>query len=103
MKTLSSHGRTIGVALLLAIGAATASAPVAYAGPQGDIIIRQISPAEIQNLQSRQQRLNYQQRQQINREQDRTIQRPPRLEVPVTKPRCQPQVFGNSTIVRTCQ
>jgi hypothetical protein len=98
MKNPLSHG--IGTALSLAIAAATASAFVAHAGPQGDPVIRQISPGELHNLESRQRRLVYQQRQQIYREQDsQIVVRPQRLEVPVMRPRCPLQTSGTP---RTC-
>jgi hypothetical protein len=92
-----SH-RKLGFLLAAAL---LAGVSVAHAGPQNDIIVRPISPAELQTLQSRQQRQNFQQRQQINRELDSlaTGQRPPRIEVPVMKPRCPLQTSGTA---RTC-
>jgi hypothetical protein len=95
-------------ALTLAIAVAIASVPLAHAASQGGPIIRQTSPGalqilrpgELQNLQSRQQRQNFQLRQQLNREQDsRNIMRSQRLEVPVVKPRCPLQTSGTA---RTC-
>lgn len=59
-----------------------------------------LSPAEIQNLNSRERRFDYQQRQQFNRELDsQAIQRQPRLQVPVMKQRCPLQTSGTA---RTC-
>jgi hypothetical protein len=85
---------------VLLAAALLAGAPAVHAGPQNDIVIRPISPGELQTLQSRQQRQNFQQRQQINRELDsRAIQQQPRLEVPVMKPRCPLQTSGTA---RTC-
>lgn len=57
------------------------------------IVIPQISPGELQNLRNRQQRQEFQQRQQFNRELDNLSirQRQPRIEVPVMKPTCSPQ------------
>jgi hypothetical protein len=97
MKTLSHHSRTIGAVLSLALVAATA--PVhAIEINRNPVTI--LSTGELQNLQSRQQRQNFQQRQQINRELDsQAIQRQPRLEVPVIKPRCPLQTSGTA---RTC-
>lgn len=95
MKTLSH--RTIGAVLLLALVAA--AAPVhAIEINRGQVTI--LSPGELQNLNNRERRLDYQQRQQINRELDsQAIQRRPRLEVPVMKPRCPLQTSGTA---RTC-
>ena len=103
MKNLSSQRHRFGTALCLAFAATIASVPLVYAGPLGDPVIRQISPAERQNLQNQQQRQNFQLRQQIYREQDsRIVVRAQRLEVPVMKPRCRPHSFGNSYIARSC-
>jgi hypothetical protein len=77
-----------------------ASAPAAHAGQQADSAIRQMSPAELQNLNNRERRLDYQQQQQINREIDSRAIRPLRLEVPVMRPRCQSQT---GSVVRTCR
>ena len=95
MKHLSNHSRTIGAALSLAMFAA---AVPAHAVERNQIII--LSPGQLQNLNSRERRLDYQQRQQINREQDsKIVIRPQRLEVPVMKPRCPLQTSGTP---RTC-
>lgn len=87
----------------LLVVALFAIAPATHAGQQSDPVIRQLSPGELQNLNNRERRLDYQQRQQINRELDSRVIRPPRLEVPVMRPRCQPQTFGTSSIGRTCR
>ena len=59
-----------------------------------------LSPALLPNLNNRERRLDFQQRQQINRELDsQAIQRQPRLQVPVMKPRCPFQTSGTP---RTC-
>ena len=57
------------------------------------------STGELQNLNNRERRLDYQQLQQINREQDSQIIRPQRLKVPVMKPRCPLPTSGTP---RTC-
>ena len=98
MKNLESHNNRIGTALSLAIIAATVS--VAHAGSQSNPVIRQFSPPVLQNLQNRQQRLNFQLQQQIYREQDsRAVGRQQRLDVPVMTPRCPLQTSGTA---RTC-
>jgi len=98
MKNLESHNNRIGTALSLAIIAATVS--VAHAGSQSNPVIRQFSLPVLQNLQNRQQRLNFQLQQQIYREQDsRTVERQQRLDVPVMTPRCPLQTSGTA---RTC-
>ena len=95
MKYLSNHSRTIGAALSLAMFAA---AVPAYAVERNPIII--LSPGQLQNLNSRERRLDYQQRQQINRELDnQAVRRSQRLDVPVIKPRCPLQTSGTA---RTC-
>ncbi|MEP9388402.1 hypothetical protein [Mesorhizobium sp. KR9-304] len=88
---------------VLLVAALFATAPMAHAGQQSDPLIRQMSPGELQNLNNRERRLDYQQRQQINRELDSRANRPLRLDIPVIKPRCRPQSFGTSSIVRTCR
>lgn len=94
-------GRAIGIALLLAASAAAHHPALAS---DIKVIVPQISPGELQNLQNRQQRLEFQQRQQINRELDSlTIrQHQPRIEVPVMKPGCRPRQVGNSYIAQSC-
>jgi hypothetical protein len=95
MKYLSNHSRTIGAALSLAMFAA---AVPAHAVERNPIII--LSPGQLQNLNSRERRLDYQQRQQINRELDnQAVRRSQRLDVPVIKPRCPLQTSGTA---RTC-
>jgi hypothetical protein len=95
MKYLSSHSPTIGAALLLAMFAAAAPA---HAVERNRIIV--LSPGQLQNLNSRERRLDYQQRQQINRELDnQAVRRSQRLDVPVIKPRCPLQTSGTA---RTC-
>jgi hypothetical protein len=93
------------MALTVALALAT-SAVLPSLAADNKIIVPQltISPGELQNLQSRQQRLDFQQRQQINRELDSlTIkQRQPTIEVPVMKPGCRPRQVGNSYIAQPC-
>jgi hypothetical protein len=91
-----SRSRTINAALSLAIVAATFPAH-AVEPYRNQIIIP--STGELQNLNNRERRLDYQQRQQINREQDSQIIRPQRLKVPVMKPRCPLSTSGTP---RTC-
>jgi hypothetical protein len=92
----SSLIRKLGVLLVLAALAAPAAAD-----PITAPIVPQISTGELQNLRSRQQRLDFQQRQQFNRELDNlAIQRQPRLRVPVMKPHCRLQTSGTP---RTCE
>lgn len=87
--------RKIGVLLLPMVLAAPAAAEPVVAP-----IVPRITTGELLNLQSRQQRLDFQQRQQFNRELDiRSIQQQPRLQVPVVKPRCPLQTSGTA---RTC-
>jgi hypothetical protein len=94
---LFDKGRTIGAALALAV--------VAAAVPAGAVELNRnpvtiLSPGELQNLNNRERRLDFQQRQQINRELDiRAIRRQQRLDVPVVKPRCPLQTSGTA---RTC-
>lgn len=90
-----SSTRKLALALLVA---AFATAPTA-ADPVPGPFVPQISTGELQNLQNWQQRLDYQQRQQINREQDSQIIRPQRFKVPVMKPRCPLPTSGTP---RTC-
>jgi len=68
------------------------------------VIVPQFSNGDLQNLRNRQQRLDFQQRQQINRELDSLAARQsvPRLEIPVMKPNCHPRQLGNSNIAQTC-
>lgn len=91
--------RTIRLAAIVA--AVTLSAASAQSGNRPVVVTPLLSPAELQTLQSRQQRQNFQQRQQINRELDSLAigQRPPRIEVPVMKPRCP---LPTSGAARTC-
>lgn len=78
---------------LTAAAAQTVNSPI--------MIAPGLSPGELQTLRSRQQRQDFQQRQQINRELDSlaTGQRPPAIRVPVIKPRCPLQTSGTA---RTC-
>lgn len=91
--------RTTWLAGILA--AVTLSAASAQTGNRPVVVTPLLSPAELQTLQSRQQRQMFQQRQQINRELDSMAigQRPPRIEVPVMKPRCP---LPTSGAARTC-
>ncbi|WP_146203898.1 hypothetical protein [Aminobacter sp. AP02] len=63
--------------------------------PLPNLLAREGRLNELQILQSRQDRLNYQFQQQQYREQDRQAVVPMRPEVPVMKPSCQIQPFGN--------
>ena len=97
MKNRPNHSRVIGAALALGVVAATTQVQ-AVEPDRGQIII--LSPAQLQNLNNRERRLDFQQRQQINRELDsQAIRRQPRLHVPVMKPRCPLQTSGTA---RTC-
>ena len=97
MKNRPNLGWVIGAALSLGIVAATTQGQ-AVERDRGPITI--LSPAELQNLNNRERRLDFQQRQQINRELDsQAIRRQPRLQVPVMKPRCPLQTSGTA---RTC-
>jgi len=68
------------------------------------VIVPQFSNGDLQNLRNRQQRLDFQQRQQINRELDNLAARQnvPRLDIPAMKPNCRPRQLGNSNIAQTC-
>lgn len=82
----------------LALATVAAVAPAYAVELNRPVIV--LSPAELQNLNSRERRLDFQQRQQFNRELDsRRIQQQPRLQVPVMKPRCPFQTSGTP---RTC-
>ncbi|CAM5471667.1 hypothetical protein ATER59S_03151 [Aquamicrobium terrae] len=88
--------------LIIGVCASLAVLP-ALAGPAGAAGTVMVPGAvmqqnEMQMLQDRIQRQQYQQNQQIIRELDRqaTPSRPLREQVPVMKPNCQVQVFGNS-------
>lgn len=63
--------------------------------PVPNLLTRELTLNELQILQSRQGRLNYQYQQQQFREQDRQIMVPQRPDVPINKPSCQVQPFGN--------
>jgi hypothetical protein len=75
--------------------------PAAFAQDRPIVVGPLLIPGQLQTLQSRQQRENFQQRQQINRELDSLSarQRQPRIEVPVMKPRCP---LATSGTARTC-
>jgi hypothetical protein len=97
MKNLLSRSWTIAAALSLVIAAA--AAPV-HAVEINHRPVTILSPGELQNLNNRERRLDYQQRQQFNRELDsRAVRQQPRLQVPVMKPRCPLQTSGTA---RTC-
>lgn len=84
------------MALSLAIMAA--AAPV-HAVEINRSPITILSPGELQNLNNRERRLDYQQQQQFNRELDsRAIRQQPRLNVPVMKPHCPLQTSGTPRI-----
>jgi len=96
MKHVSKRSWTRGAALSLAIVAVVAPAQSVELNPP----LTTLSPAQLQNLNNRERRLDFQQRQQFNREIDSlTIQRQPRPQVPVMKPRCPLQTSGAA---RTC-
>jgi len=95
---MSIHRTARLAALLTALMLSTAAAQTT----NSQIVVTPLlSAGELQALQSRQQRQNFQLRQQLNRELDSmaTGQRPPRIEVPVMKPRCPLQTSGTA---RTC-
>ena len=97
MKNRPNRSWAIGAALLLGVVAASTRVQ-AVEFDRGQITI--LSPGELQNLNNRERRLDFQQRQQINRELDsQAIRRQPRLQVPVMKPRCPLQTSGTA---RTC-
>lgn len=84
------------MALSLAIMAA--AAPV-HAVEINRSPITILGPGELQNLNNRERRLDYQQQQQFNRELDsRAIRQQPRLNVPVMKPHCPLQTSGTPRI-----
>ncbi|MCX7304777.1 MAG: hypothetical protein NTV73_10640 [Hyphomicrobiales bacterium] len=89
-----------------AFGFAIVSLALMYAAEASDnrLVVPQISTGALVNLQSRQQRLDFQQRQQINREIDSLVTRQsqPRLDIPVMKPNCRPRQLGNSNMAQTC-
>lgn len=96
MKHLSNRGWAFGAALSLAIVPAVAPAQSIDLNRP----LTTLSPAQLQNLNNRERRLDFQQRQQFNREIDSmAIQRQPRPQVPVMKPRCPLQTSGTA---RTC-
>ena len=90
--------RNLGASLLLAMLVAPVAADpiVVPVIPGGSL-----SAGQLHSLQSRQQRLDFQQRQQFNREIDSLSnqQRQQRPQVPVMKPRCPFQTSGTP---RTC-
>ena len=97
MKDRPNRSWVISVALSLGIVAATTHVQ-AVERDRGQITI--LSPGEVQNLNNRERRLDFQQRQQFNREIDSlAIQRQPRPQVPVMKPSCPLQTSGTA---RTC-
>lgn len=90
------------------LAATVALAFITSAGPalavDNPLIGPRISAGELQTLRSQQQRQDFQQRQQLNREMDsRSIGRQqPRIEVPVMKPNCRPRRVGNKYIAQNC-
>ena len=98
MTSLPSVARTVALALAI-----MALLPAAMASDIR-VIVPQFSNGDLQNLRNRQQRLDFQQRQQINRELDSLAARQsvPRLDIPVMKPNCRPRQLGNSNIAQTC-
>lgn len=98
MKSVLSIGKPVALAL-----AVMAFLPAAMASDIR-VIVPQFSNGDLQNLRNRQQRLDFQQRQQINRELDSLAARQnvPRLDIPVMKPNCRPRQLGNSNIAQTC-
>ncbi|HEY6633197.1 MAG TPA: hypothetical protein VIZ90_17240 [Rhizobiaceae bacterium] len=90
------------------IGAALALAILGAAVPAGAVdvnrgSVRILTPGELQNLNARERRFDYQQQQQFNREIDnqamRRQQQQQRIEVPVVKPRCP---LPTSGVARAC-
>ena len=69
-----------------------------------DILLRQRA-LNLQTLQSRQQRRDFQQQLQWNRDLDRLTNGRPqqRLQIPNVAPNCQVQPFGNAYLGRTCR
>ena len=63
--------------------------------PIPNLLAREGRLNDLQILQSRQDRLNFQYQQRQFREQDRQVVVPQRLDVPVMKPTCRIQPFGN--------
>lgn len=98
MTSLPSVGRIVALALAI-----SALSPAAMAS-DNRIIVPQFSNGDLQNFRNRQQRLDFQQRQQINRELDSLAARQsvPRLDIPVMKPNCRPRQLGNSNVAQTC-
>ncbi len=94
MKHVSNRNRAFGAALSLAIVTAVAPASAVELNHPATIL----SPGELQNLNNRERRLDYQQRQQFNREIDSlTIRKRLQPKVPVMKPRCPLQTSGTAT------
>lgn len=85
----------VGAAIIAATGAIAVSAEPL---DQNDPALRSATPAEIQILRSEQRRIDFQQRQQNLREQDRIRAGAPqpRLNVPILLPKLPPPTFGNS-------
>lgn len=75
------------------------SASAQAVNPSTNALIQQ---NQLQQLRDSLQRQQFQQQQQINREQDRRIMPQPRPEVPVVRQACPIQIVGNQ-IVRVCR
>ena len=89
--------RQIGRATFVVVTLALSASPL-HAQTNNTVVVPRISAGEFNTLQSRQQRLNFQQQQQFNRQLDNLSNqmRQPRNQVPVMKPTCSPQKAGIS-------
>lgn len=66
-------------------------------------LLSQQTGIEIRAIEQRNRRLDYQTRQQINRELERRDIGPIPLRVPTMRPRCQEPVYGNAYIGARCR
>ena len=90
-----------------AIFLAVVLAPIAVVQPSmandNRLIGPRITAGQLLNLQNRQMRQDFQQRQQFNRELDSlSNQRQPQINIPVMKPNCRPRRLGDSSVSQTC-
>lgn len=83
----------------LVLAGVPASAEVFIPSANGNA---QMQQNDLQALQNRVQRQQFQQQQQQYRAQDRVIVQPPPPVVPQVRPSCQTQIIGN-TAVSTCR
>lgn len=93
----------IGFCLALALPLPVAGAAAAAGGVATPGVLLQQN--ELQMMQNRLQRQQFQQNQQIIREIDRQAVQPraPREQVPVIRPGCQIQIYGNGYSGRGCR